>query len=165
MQQFEQRLAALASAHNVILDHHWGPAGLKEVIERALAPLGVRHRVIMSGPDTLLGPSSVTAYLLGLHELLTNALKHGALSVAEGTVTISWKAQGDRVHLTWKENDGPAPPTDPKPGAGTRLLERVVSAELGTRVRIDFQKTGLVCEFDGPTQKEPDLHSPLTSPG
>lgn len=153
---FEQRLSALANAHSILLQHHWHAAGLKEVLERALMPFGVGARVTISGEDFQLQPSAVIAFSLAFHELATNAVKHGALSVPKGRLEIRWHHDGQdvsRLHLIWRELGGPKPDGDAEGGGGMRLLTHVVSTELGTPVDLRFEPAGLVCEFDGPIQK------------
>jgi two-component system, chemotaxis family, CheB/CheR fusion protein len=157
---FEKRLSALASAHAVLLDHHWRSAGLVEVLNRALIPLGIRERVTLDGQDTELHPNSIISYVLAFHELGTNALKHGSLSVSQGGVDVTWRLyaeHGERLHLIWRERGGPEPKAQPSSNSGMRLLQRVVAADLGTPINLRFESAGLVCEFDGPTQKEPDM--------
>ena len=164
MEKFGRRLSALASANDILLQHHSAGASLKEVILKALEPFDSANRADLDGEDVALEPRSVLAYRLAFHELATNALKHGALSVPDGRVSISWTLSGDhreQVHLFWRERGGPPPPTEPgRAGGGTRLLVRVVSAELGVPVRVRLEPTGLVCEFDGPTQKESAFVAP-----
>jgi PAS domain S-box-containing protein len=163
VREFEDRLRALAGAHDVLMQHNWGAAGLLEVIERAFSGLSIRDRIRLSGEDVQLRPNSVMAYLLAFHELGVNAVKHGSLSMPEGRVLISWQHGDDRLHVVWRELGGPRPSADRKPGSGTALFQRVVAAELGTPVKLRFDEAGLVCEFDGPVQKTSSL--PEIAPG
>ena len=158
--EFEKRLAALASAHAVLLDNHWRSAGLIEVFNSALSPLGIRERIKLEGQDTQLRPNSIISYLLAFHELGTNALKHGSLSVTNGRVEVRWRLygeHGERLHLIWRELGGPVPKSQPTSNSGMKLLQRVVAADLGTPINLRFESSGLVCEFDGPTEKESDM--------
>lgn len=165
VERFEARLIALASANDLLIQHHWSGAGLKEVIRQALEPFGDAWRIELDGEDVELEPRSVVAYRLAFHELATNALKYGALSVPEGRVRVSWSLLGeqqDKVYLVWRESGAPLPAAGPgREGAGTDLLFRVVSAELGVQVQVRFEPGGLVCEFDGPTQKSPSFAGPV----
>jgi PAS domain S-box-containing protein len=158
VKEFEERLGALAAAHDILIQHSWQSAGMLEVVERALAGLSIRDRVNLSGEDLLLKPNSVLAYLLAFHELAVNAVKHGSLSVPEGRVELNWRTyDDDRVHVVWREFNGPPPPEERRTGSGTTLFQRVVAAELGTPVNLRFEVTGLICEFDGPMQKTSSL--------
>ena len=88
---------------------------------------------------------------MALHELATNAVKYGALSVPEGRVDIAWSDDGDtRFRLVWIESGGPlvTPPT--RRGFGVRMIERALASDLGGTVVIDFATEGLVCTIDAP---------------
>jgi PAS domain S-box-containing protein len=152
--EFEERLRAMAAAHDLLLQHHWAAAGFAVVIERALMSLGVQDRVSLKGADVLLKPSAVLAYLMAFHELAVNALKHGALSVSGGRVEVSWTPREEMLSVLWRELGGPAPKADRPPGSGMVLLQRFVAAELGGPVNLRFEPAGLICEFGGPTQKD-----------
>ncbi len=87
-----------------------------------------------------------------LHELCTNAAKHGALSVSDGRVAITWRVGAPeggvrRLHLVWRETGGPPVAAPTRRGFGSRLIERGLSAELGGHARIDFPVDGVVCEI------------------
>jgi PAS domain S-box-containing protein len=158
LRKFDQRLAALVMAHNILLQHHWTSAGLQEVLERALEPFAAPEQVEIDGENILLDPQSVLAYSLAFHELATNATKHGCFSVPEGLLKVSWQifsGEKDRIHLFWRETGGPQPAPVRRGGSGLRLLEDVIAQQLGARVQLRFEKDGLTCEFDGPIQKEP----------
>lgn len=147
------RLLALAGAHDVLIHENLAGADLAEVIERAvLAQLDRPERVRLAGPPVGMPAHTVLSLSLALHELATNALKYGALSIAAGRVNLSWRvAEGDGarlLHLRWVECDGPpvAPPT--RKGFGSRLIERSLAADLGGAVRLAYEPTGVVCEID-----------------
>jgi PAS domain S-box-containing protein len=149
---FQARLLALSRAHDLLTARTWRGATLGEVVAAALAPWrsaaaagAVSTRIVEEGPVLWLAPRQALGFALGLHELATNAAKHGALSRRGGTVTLRWEApegaedggagSGDRstglACLTWRERGGPEvrPPT--RSGFGTRLLERGLAGELG----------------------------------
>ena len=157
--RFEERLRSLSNAHDLLLTQDWLGAGLRQVARGALATFDVAPRVTFAGPDVELTPTAAIAYAMALHELATNAVKYGALSVPEGRIAVEWtvyeRDQRDRIHLFWRESGGP-PVNPPKSeGFGFRLVRRALAAELGTPVEIRFEPKGLVCEFDGPLQKRP----------
>ena len=89
---------------------------------------------------------------MALHELATNAIKYGALSNDSGVVTVRWATRpGNRFALEWRETGGP--PIVAKParlGFGSRLLQSGLGVELGSAARLDYRRTGLVCEIDAP---------------
>jgi two-component sensor histidine kinase len=147
---FEQRLQALAGAHNLLTSNNWVETELEEVIQTALLPFGLKMgRVIMRGPKVSVPPKTAVNLTLVVHELATNAVKYGALSNESGNVDISWAdGQGFPRTFTWRENGGPtvAPPT--RNGFGTRLIRRGLAAELGAKVHLDFEPDGLQCRLE-----------------
>jgi two-component sensor histidine kinase len=82
---------------------------------------------------------------LGIHELATNAVKHGALSSPKGLVKVTWRTKDDALELEWRELGGPAvsPPT--RTGFGRVLLERGLNQEIASSVTMDFGPEGLRC--------------------
>jgi PAS domain S-box-containing protein len=154
-QAFEGRLAALSEAHNLLTREHWGAVSMAQIIGDAVAPHGGdAGRFELEGPDLPILPKTAISLALAVHELATNAVKHGALSVPEGHVAIRWARARDnggaRLSLVWEERDGPMVLTPTRRGFGTRMIERGLAAELGGTARIDFRPEGLVCTVDAP---------------
>lgn len=144
-----QRMKALAHMHDVLLRDHWDSASLSAAIEGVLTPLTPEPgRVRVSGEDCELPPQLALGMTMVLHELATNALKHGALSTPEGAVAITWtldRSTADPVlELEWRETGGP-PVTPPaaRKGFGMRLMARAFGDAGSTA--IDFAPTGVVC--------------------
>lgn len=150
---FTSRLMALSAAHNVLTEQHWTGAGLQDVVAGAVEIFGEkRERFEISGPAVWLPAKTALAISMALHELGTNAIKYGALSVPNGVVRLEWTASEDaeglRLRLAWREIGGP-PVSEPlRRGFGSRLLERGLSAELDGPVRLDFRPEGLVCTLE-----------------
>jgi PAS domain S-box-containing protein len=145
-----RRLIALAGSHDLLTHGGWEGACLADIAQRALSAYGGEGRVKVAGPPVRLAADAVEVVSLALHELATNAAKHGALSVPDGRVVMSWilrrTAQGSRlVEIDWRERGGPpvAPPR--RQGFGTRLLERGLAQKLGGTVKLDFKPAGLEC--------------------
>ena len=152
----EERLMALARAHDVLTTESWEGAELKDIVAQALEPyraLG-EDRLTMKGPELRLSPRIALALSMALQELTTNAVKHGALSNATGKVDIAWDIHQaepvPRLHLRWQESEGPLvqPPT--RQGFGTRLIERSLARELNGDVQIRFKPEGVLCIVDAP---------------
>jgi PAS domain S-box-containing protein len=152
----EERLMALARAHDVLTTESWEGAELKDIVAQALEPyraLG-EDRLKMQGPELRLSPRIALALSMALQELTTNAVKHGALSNATGNVDIAWDISqaetGPCLHLRWQESGGPPvqPPT--RQGFGTRLIERSLARELNGDVQIRFNPEGVLCTVDAP---------------
>lgn len=145
---FEGRLAALASAHDVLTRQNWEAGPIHQIIGEATAPHHAGDgRLALRGPALDLEPKTAVALAMAMHELATNAVKHGALSAPEGRVDVEWSVDGGRLALTWRESGGPPPPARVTRGFGARLLERGLSAELNGSVTLDFRPEGLVCRM------------------
>ena len=84
---------------------------------------------------------------MAIHELLTNASKHGSLSQASGRVDLTWSVartqQGLTLMLDWKESHGPAPKKQRRPGFGSRLINMVIERQLNGQVEQSFGPEGL----------------------
>ncbi len=170
---FAGRLRAMARAHDVVAGRGWTEgADLRALLEAELTPYlhtsGANGpRAELSGPRVRLGPATALALALALHELATNAARHGALSVASGRLRVHWSLAADpsvgpfpssRLRLDWLEEGGPAPASPPlRRGFGTRLLSSALPAQLGGRVSLHFAPSGLhaVVEAALPTPGEP----------
>jgi PAS domain S-box-containing protein len=145
---FEGRLRALARASRRLLksDRSW--VNLNDVVRAEMEPFV--NCVIEDGPGAMLGPQQAQNLFLALHELATNAAKYGAFSKADGRVHISWAiadADPSKVHVRWREADGPLVAQPRRTGFGTSLLKAAFAD-----VKIDYRKDGLHCEFAIPIQ-------------
>lgn len=109
-ERFELRLMGLAEVHDVLTRESWHGADLQEVAQRALRPFAAAAsgQVRVEGPPVWLQPRGALTMALVLHELATNAVKYGALSVDSGHVTLSWTfdPEAERLRLTWSEAGG-----------------------------------------------------------
>jgi two-component sensor histidine kinase len=149
------RVAAMARTHDLLTSGRWEGASLGEIVEAELHPYAAAGRVRMTGePGLPLSPKAALSFSLVLHELTTNALKHGALSVPEGRVDVTWSVRRDAAQptllLVWQERDGPAVATPARRGFGTTLLERAAGHDLGGAARLMFEASGLRCELEHP---------------
>ncbi|TDH61369.1 GAF domain-containing protein [Dankookia rubra] len=150
----EGRVSALSRAQSLLADDHSGGAELRELLAGELAPFLAGQRVELHGPPVLLPAVAAQPVAMAVHELATNAVKHGALSVPGGRLAVRWEVpdgQPPRLRLHWAEAGGPAvtgPP--PRRGFGGRVLDGTVRGQLGGTVALDWQATGLVCRLDLP---------------
>jgi PAS domain S-box-containing protein len=147
---FQQRLAALAAAHDLLTRESWEGATLDELVREALGLYnGHEARIAWAGPPVRLNPKAAVSLVMALHELCTNASKYGALSVPGGEVSVQWKlAEGDRLAIEWRESGGPPVRAPERRGFGFRMIERALAADLSGAARLEFDIAGLVCRID-----------------
>jgi len=143
LKTFTGRLKSMASAHQLLTATRWRGAGLRNLAAAELGGLAP-GQTRWEGPDFMLTPRAANAMSLALHELATNAIKFGALSVESGRVDVHWRSRADGgLTLEWVESEGPAvvPPT--RHGFGSTLLEKVTGRELDGDVRVDYRRSGV----------------------
>ena len=149
--KIESRLLALSDAHDILTRENWQGADMVAIVDAAaaLCQQYVGERFDISGPTVILEPRRAVALAMALHELCTNAIKHGALSVPGGRVGVHWNftADGSAVHLFWKETGGPAVAAPTQRGFGSTLLQRGLKHDLGGDAKLDFETDGLRCEI------------------
>ena len=148
--RFEPRLIALSKAHDRLTRNRWEGANLREIVADELAPYEAKgRRLQVTGPDLILPPRTSLSLSMALHELATNAAKHGALAVESGKLRIGWETLSEDstsstlVALVWEESEGPPVSEPAATGFGSRLL-RVTAAELDGLMTMDFGPSGLV---------------------
>jgi PAS domain S-box-containing protein len=150
---FEGRLRALAKTHSRLADSHWAGASLRDVVMDEVAPHKNNSNIALDGPDVMLIPKQVLSLGMALHELVTNAVKYGALSIPTAKVRINWRVDDQkRVHVNWAESNGPTVLTPNRSGFGRLLLERGLAKELRGNVKLDFRQSGLNCAIDFPQE-------------
>ena len=103
--------------------------------------------VSSAGPGVILEPQSAQSIAMVLHELTTNAVKHGALLRSSGRIRVQWTRAADgKLVLRWNETDGPHVKPPARQGVGTRVIDNVIRAAKG-EVRYDWRNDGLACEI------------------
>jgi two-component sensor histidine kinase/PAS domain-containing protein len=152
VQTFDRRVLALSRAHDALVQRNWSKARIRSVMEGVLTMQAELDRFAFDGPDMDVTPDAAMSLSLLMHELATNALKYGALSVETGQVRIAWKpedAAEPMLRLEWDERGGP-PPCAPqgRTGFGSKLIRMGL---LGTRdVDIRYEEAGLRAAFKAP---------------
>ena len=155
-QRFSARLQSLAQSHDLLTQVEWTGTRLQDLLHSQLGHyMDGGSQISVEGPDLSLAPVAVPYLGLALHELSTNAAKHGALSVPEGRVSIRWGMtsdpdKGERLWLRWAETAGPpvVPPT--RRGFGTDVTRRLVARALRGTVNFEFAETGIIWALDAP---------------
>ena len=143
---FKSRLEALARAHDLLTRGAWQDVALADVASAVLHGWVQADRMTVSGPLVRVSPKQALALALALHELATNAMKHGALTGETGQVTLAWAAD-DTCRMTWTESDGPAVSPPQRRGFGSRILHGALAAELDGTVDLDYRPEGVVCSI------------------
>ncbi|WP_457301601.1 sensor histidine kinase, partial [Phyllobacterium sp. P5_D12] len=149
MEAFSGRLRAISEAHTLLSDREWSGISLIDLIAKQVEPYaGFDPRQIeLAGEDMVLPPDHALGLGIALHELATNAARHGALSVADGRVRVSWQIESgldeSRVTIHWVESNGPKVLPPEARGLGERLIERSLDKVLSSSVRLSYPETGM----------------------
>jgi two-component sensor histidine kinase len=163
---FVGRIVSLARTHNLLTEDLWQKAALEELVRTELGPYEdeARNRILVDGPPVELPSEAAVPVGMAIHELTTNAAKHGALSTFGGQVEVKWQVEqgADRpmLRFVWTERGGPRVMTPTRQGFGSRLLQRVLSTQLQADVHMDFQEDGLRFTMVMPIPGEPPLFNP-----
>ena len=157
LDKYQARLAAFGRAHDLLTAANWAEAPLHDVIETALAPYRTgERRFTVEGPALIVKSRQALALSLAIHELATNALKYGALTVANGHISITWTAedQDDTSNFvfTWRESGGPAVTEPSGSGFGSRLISRVLKDDFHGEVDVSYGPAGLTCRLTAPIE-------------
>jgi two-component system CheB/CheR fusion protein len=147
----EGRLRALANAHTLLAQSRWAGADLRHLALEELSPYcaedGDGLRAQIEGPSLMLEQQPAQAIALALHELTTNAVKYGALSVPSGRIALTWRLQsGSRLSVRWVETGGPPVTVPTRKGFGTRVVTRICE-QLNGELNFDWRADGLICDI------------------
>jgi PAS domain S-box-containing protein len=147
---FSGRIQALSKAHSLLTSARLHGAELSQLMREQLLLGGAEDsRISLSGPPVVLGAQTSVHLALVLHELGTNARKHGALSAPAGKVSVDWElsmGEGRMLIIDWRERGGPSVETPMKEGFGTTLIDQSLKAH-GGEVSMRYGKAGLTCSI------------------
>lgn len=157
LEKYQARLAAFGRAHNLLTAANWAAAPLQDVINTALSPYRTSEgRIAVSGPPLVVKSRQALALSLAIHELATNALKYGALSVTSGHVSVAWSSEDHASEpqfvFVWQEVGGPPVSEPTGVGFGSRLISRVLEDDFKGTVKVSYGSTGLTCRLTAPLQ-------------
>jgi PAS domain S-box-containing protein len=147
VQAIEGRIKALARAHTLLSDSRWRGADLASLVGEELAPYRAGDKVHCGGPAISLQPATAQGLALALHELATNAAKHGALSSSSGKVSLEWALDSDALILRWIETGGPPVAEPSSRSFGLKVIAASVEQQLGGKAAFDWNPDGLRCAF------------------
>jgi PAS domain S-box-containing protein len=153
-----RRIQSMADAHALLSQSRWRGVGLADLVDRQLAPYATNANTTIGGPDVTLTASATQAVAMVLHELVTNAVKYGALSTSDGRVSVSWdRPQSEDVRtlvvIEWRECGGPAIRVPIQSGYGTSLIRDLIPHELGGTVDLVFASEGVCCQIEIPVDR------------
>jgi PAS domain S-box-containing protein len=158
----EGRIKALARAHALLSDSRWHSADLGALVAEELAPyrVGEAEKVEVIGPNVSLPPHMAQGLALALHELATNAAKHGALSSMLGKVSLNWQLRPDLLVLKWVESGGPpiAPPS--ARSFGLKVIRASIENQLGGKAAFDWAAQGMQCMLSIPLRDAAGAREP-----
>ena len=147
------RLESMARSYELLSRENWTETSIDNLARQALATFAPAQLTV-EGDQVALKPKTALSLGMLLHELATNAVKHGALSEPEGSVRLSWKVEdevdGPVLALTWREENGPPVSRPAQTGFGLRLVERETAHGLGGKSKIDWAPAGLAVDLRFP---------------
>lgn len=146
-ERFEARLLSLSKTHNLLNQTGWDGASIIDILKIELEPYrgDGGPRFTLSGPDLMLPARTAVVLGMAVHEITTNAAKHGALSVPDGHVAVAWENPPGRLNLDWRETGGPIVVKTTRQGFGSRLIRQTIEQELAGEVNLRFDPDGLRC--------------------
>ncbi len=158
-EQFDQRFAARLSSYCQSIDrliaNNWRGLEIHDLIHTQLAAFADGTKDSVDGPELNMSTNAAHWIGLAIHELATNALKYGSLSVPRGRVHIAWTVLpadgGDRFQLQWRETDGPTVSPPDRRGFGGRLVQELIASAVSGKATHDFQTRGVIWTLDAPT--------------
>lgn len=158
-ERFSRRLQGLAASHDILVRDNWSGASLAELVRQQLAPFveTPSPRMTVTGPDVALNADAAQAIGLALHELATNAVKYGALSVPAGQIIVRWSIDDDhgtgrKLNMTWTESAGPPVSPPARKGFGHVVLHQMMEASLRADVVMAFSAHGVTWSASIPAE-------------
>ena len=162
-----ERVHALGRAHELLMRTDWKGAPIRDIIGAELAPFSAQVQI--EGPEVIVHGRMVQTFALVLHELATNAAKHGSLSNQKGRVSVTWtvshQSPSARFRFQWEEQNGPTVKPPARKGFGSTLLAGAFPADLSVEPRLSFEPGGFVYELEAPlSEVTGDPYGMLRSP-
>jgi two-component sensor histidine kinase/CheY-like chemotaxis protein len=157
---FSARIVALAHTHTLLTEDYWQAASVRDILAKELSPYqsGDEDRVVLDGAQVQVHGDLAVPLGMAVHELTTNAVKYGCLSVPEGRLEVRWNVTEEdgarHLLLEWTESCGP-PVEQPKQGGfGSTLIRRVLAIQCNADVAYDFRPTGVHFRLKAPLVQE-----------
>jgi len=154
---FSMRLQCLSRSIDAVSKEDGHVASINDLVRCQLEPFGAIDgtRLVVTGPPLHLTPDAAQNIGLALHELATNAVKHGSLSVPEGAVTINWELGPGELamaifRMTWRERNGPPVFAPKRRGFGEAVLQRITGQTFQGKTTHEFAPTGVIWTLEVP---------------
>lgn len=141
----EHRITALAVAHDLATNQFTSGVNIRTVFETEAKPFvsNDKQQLFISGEPYLMKADVAPIFALVVHELMTNCVKHGSLSVPDGSVHINIESHKGKIKIHWSEKGGPAVEIPAKQGFGLGLIEQAIPYELEGESTVEFHPDGL----------------------
>lgn len=157
VEKFAQRLLGLSASQDLIVQSDWHGVTVKDLVSSQVKHLWDQadsQRVTLVGPDLLLTPVAAQGIGMAIHELATNAVKYGSLSVPDGAVSIVWGTDADNAtfDMQWRERGGPVVVPPDRTGFGRTVTEKMAALSVGGTVSIDYPPSGLQWTLHAPLE-------------
>lgn len=146
IERFQDRVRSLALNQDILVSREWRDVPLEELARLQLHFVAdAPGEFIIDGPRISLSPRAAETFGMALHELATNALKYGSLSVDNGTVRLVWTVdrESGRFAITWRENGGPAVVEPQRKGFGHVLIAEMPRRLFDAEVELDYASAGV----------------------
>ncbi|MFZ3584923.1 HWE histidine kinase domain-containing protein [Loktanella sp. DJP18] len=145
--KFEGRMMALARTHTYLTGDHWDDISIEKIVSRELADYNDldESQITIEGTNIVVNAAEAQILTLAVHELTTNAIKHGALKSRDGRLTVKWVPRGkDGYHFDWRESGIMIEATPERRGFGSFILDSVVPTQLSGAATREFLTGGFV---------------------
>ena len=164
---FDNRIQAMAISHDLLSDTSREHTSLRALLLAQLAPYDKAGNIILDGPDVTLVVKSAGPLGMVVHELATNAAKHGALS-ASGQISIHWDITGPpdnrKLAIRWRESGGPLVTKPIREGFGTFTLNQTLPYQCGGSSEVRYLPTGVECDIELGSDSLADDHPDTSRP-
>jgi two-component sensor histidine kinase len=155
LEAFNARLVGIGRAQDLLTFRSSEQVTLHDALANAVGVFEPTRgsRFTLAGPEIVLRPEAALSVAMAAHELATNAVKYGALSVDSGHVDVDWNVLASprpTLLLTWREHGGPTVAAPQRKGFGSKMVEGVLAGNLGAEVRMEFDAAGLRCVWKVP---------------
>lgn len=145
---FSNRIHCLSRISTLLVSKSWTCTPVRELVATVFACESADYgdRISFSGEDVELRSEVALALGMALHELLSNAVRYGALSTDKGKVTVDWRVvDGEKRHLAlkWTESGGPSVEAPDRVGVGQILMKNILARQFGGDVEIHFETEGV----------------------